>query len=81
MAPNPLAPPHRMPAPQTPRSRHIAAARCGHQAQDACELLLSRGADINAACKGGRTPLLAAIESNSPSMIKWLLGKGADPRR
>jgi len=74
------APPNPDPIRHNPNS-HIAAARAGHQAQDACDLLLSRGADINAACKGGRTPLLAAIESNCPSMIKFLLGKGADPRR
>lgn len=71
-------------APMDPDGRtpmHIAAARSGHPAQDACDLLLSRGADVDAACKGGRTPLMAAVESNCPSMIKWLLGRGADPRR
>lgn len=73
------APPH--PNPPGNACSHIAAARAGHQAQDACDLLLARGADINAACKGGRAPLLAAIESNCPSMIKWLVGKGADPHR
>ncbi len=71
----------RCPPPLLPLPSHIAAARSGHQAHDACDVLLSRGADIDAECKGGRTPLLAAIESNCPSMIKWLLGKGADPRR
>lgn len=70
----PMEPDGRMPI-------HIAAARAGQLAQDACELLLARGAGIDAASKDGRTPLLSAVESNCPSMIKWLIGRGADPRR
>jgi ankyrin repeat protein len=60
---------------------HIAAARTGAPAQAACELLIARGADVNGACKGGYTPLLAAVEANSPSMMKWLLTHGADARQ
>lgn len=28
----------------------------------------------------GATPLMLAVEANSPSCIKWLLEKGADPK-
>lgn len=29
----------------------------------------------------GVTPLMLAVEANSPSMIKWLLDKGADAKK
>lgn len=30
--------------------------------------------------EAGATPLMLAVEANSPSMIKWLLDRGASPQ-
>ena len=43
------------------------------------ELLLSYGADINLFGFDGMSPLICAYYSKSISMIKYLLGKGANP--
>jgi ankyrin repeat protein len=64
-------------APAPPLPLHVAVAR-GCTA--ACELLLEHGADIDAADASGRTPLLIAVEANSPAMIAWLLQRGAAAR-
>jgi ankyrin repeat protein len=57
---------------RTPLSR---AAENGHEA--VAELLISKGADINAG-NAGRTPLLHAVEKNHEEVAKLLINKGAD---
>jgi ankyrin repeat protein len=42
------------------------------------EMLLSKGADINAGA-GGNTPLHAAVLAGRAEMVEWLLAHGADP--
>lgn len=44
------------------------------------ELLLERGADINALSPNRTTPLMMAAGYGSPAAAEWLLGKGADAR-
>lgn len=47
--------------------------------QDAVQLLLERGADIDAVdIKSGRSPLIHAVENNSLSMVQLLLVHGAN---
>jgi ankyrin repeat protein len=60
-----------------PLPLHVAVSR---GCTPACELLLEHGADIDAADASGRTPLLIAVEANSPAMIAWLLERGASAR-
>ena len=43
------------------------------------ELLVSRGADVNALWQGNYPILFAPCESVQPASIKWLLDHGADP--
>lgn len=40
------------------------------------ELLIERGADVNARGHGGRTPLHYAVESSHKSVVKLLAAKG-----
>ena len=42
------------------------------------EMLLSRGAQVNAGA-GGNTPLHGAVLFNRPEMVSWLLSHGANP--
>ncbi|MFC1834464.1 ankyrin repeat domain-containing protein [Thermodesulfobacteriota bacterium] len=42
------------------------------------ELLLSKGADINAKDEEGDTPLMAALNANKLSVVELLISKGAD---
>ncbi|XP_063236158.1 putative ankyrin repeat protein RF_0381 [Bacillus rossius redtenbacheri] len=44
----------------------------------AAELLLSRGALVDARADWGVTPLLRAAASHQPGMVSWLLAHGAD---
>lgn len=44
------------------------------------ELLIARGASVDAQDKGGVTPLLRAVRSRSPVAVRALLDAGADPR-
>ena len=53
---------------------HMAAR---HGALDVCQLLLSAGADVNAASKDGRTPLHEAAEHAQPHVIEQLIAHGA----
>lgn len=46
---------------------------------DAAELLIERGADVNAATKTGGTPLMAAVAKGRLELVKLLLAHGADP--
>lgn len=55
---------------------HSAASRGGALAS--VELLVKHGADINQKAKTGATPLSMAVRDNLPSMVKGLLGLGAD---
>lgn len=55
---------------------HIAAA---NGAQEAADLLLSRGISIDHRGTAERTPLMSAVIGNQTSMVKWLLRQGADP--
>jgi len=41
--------------------------------------LLAAGADVNAKDDFGKTPLVIAVESNKPAMVKLLLENGANP--
>ena len=45
------------------------------------ELLLSRGADLNAAMKAGHTLLVVALTEERPNLARYLLEKGIDPNR
>ena len=58
---------------------HEAAVHYGAQIQDILELLVSKGADINARANNGSTPLHDAIMFLPEECIKYLVGKGADP--
>jgi ankyrin repeat protein len=42
------------------------------------QALVERGADVNARCIGGTTPLLAACDCGSPERVAYLISKGAD---
>jgi ankyrin repeat protein len=42
------------------------------------ELLLSRGADVNASTDYGYTPLMGAAHHGQTEMVRWLLSLGAD---
>jgi len=42
------------------------------------ELLIAKGADLNATDKRGRTPLHLAVESGQKDMVELLIAKGAD---
>jgi ankyrin repeat protein len=54
-----------------------AAAAGGRVAS--CELLLSRGANVNAKQHGGFTPLMTPCFSNNREMAELFLAHGADP--
>src|SRR5688572_22450102 len=43
------------------------------------ELLVSYGADVNAACSGDFPIIFAPCESVDPQALKWLLDRGANP--
>ena len=53
------------------------AARMGNPS--VAEVLVHKGADINAPSKDGLTPLGSAVKSNDPKMVKLLMKLGADP--
>lgn len=55
----------------------LHAASRGHEG--ATHVLLERGADPNAICKQGRTPLSYASEGRHVAILRLLLGEGADP--
>ena len=46
--------------------------------RDIAELLLNKGADVNAKTKTGMTPLMLATFGGNPFMVELLLNKGAD---
>ncbi len=57
---------------------HVAAE---YQNLEAAQLLLDRGADLNAAGPGGQTPLFHAVTQNEDRglpMVRLLLERGAD---
>lgn len=56
---------------------HLAASSGSREAAD---YLLNRGFPIDAAGAGGRTPLMAAVISDKPEMVKWLLRQDANPQ-
>lgn len=56
---------------------HVAVA-AGNK--EAGEYLLDHGISIDAAGAAERTPLMAAVTSDKPEMVKWLLRQGADPK-
>ena len=45
------------------------------------QLLLERGADIDAASPNGTTPLMMAAQYGSEESVKLLLARGADAKR
>ncbi len=51
------------------------------QSREIVELLLGRGADVNAYDKGGTTALLTAVSRRAPEIAKVLLDAGADPNQ
>ena len=57
---------------------HYAAE---HGSLAVAELLIEYGADIAQPNKGGKSPLISAIEGNSPELVKLLLDKGTNPNR
>jgi ankyrin repeat protein len=46
--------------------------------RDVAELLIAKGADVNAEDKYGNTPLFAAVESNSRDVVELLIAKGVN---
>lgn len=56
---------------------HLAVA-AGNK--EAGEYLLDHGISIDASGAAERTPLMAAVTSDQPGMVKWLLRQGADPK-
>jgi ankyrin repeat protein len=54
-----------------------AAAREGHE--ETARLLLASGAQVNARCFDGSTPLHAAVLGQHASMVELLRQAGADP--
>jgi cytochrome c len=53
------------------------AARRGHE--DAVELLIARGADVNLTTENSGPPLFGAIERKNGILVKLLLASGANP--
>ncbi len=45
---------------------------------DAVELLVEKGADVNASGSDGWTPLMEAVDGDSPALVQLLLDLGAD---
>jgi hypothetical protein len=60
-----------------PSGQLLSAAASGKTAE--VEALLARGAQIEAADKDGRTPLMLAAGHNRAAAVKLLLSKGANP--
>ena len=58
------------------RTTHLAA---GPTPVDIAELLIERGAAVDAKSAAGVTALMVAAGHNNAPMIGLLLGKGADP--
>ena len=58
------------------RSDH---SRLGHI--NVAEYLLQSGADVNAQCTGGITPLIAAVLAGSAATVELLLRNGAEVDR
>ncbi|MGA2775841.1 MAG: ankyrin repeat domain-containing protein, partial [Candidatus Omnitrophota bacterium] len=54
----------------------IFAATNGNK--EIVELLLSKGADVNAKANNGETALMSTAETNKKEIVKLLLSKGAD---
>jgi len=68
---------HAVPGPhQIPMVSHAIFGR--EEADDVFALLLSAGADVNAASKMRMTPLMAAVSVNREEIIEELLRRGAD---
>ena len=55
-----------------------AAAAAG--AKDTADFLLDRGLSVDLPGASGRTPLMAAVNGDQSTMVRWLLRQGADPR-
>ena len=53
---------------------HLA---CSEGLQEVAEILIGRGADVNAEDRWGGTPLAEALRNNNPALVKFLQSKGA----
>ena len=57
----------------------IIASSAGHQ--DIVEMLVTKGANINAVTSEGRSALLYAASKGREKIVEYLLSKGADPNK
>ena len=68
---------HKTPGPHgIPLLSHAIVGR--QEAMNTFDLLLNAGADVNAAAWRGITPLMQAVLSDRPDMVRALLSRGAD---
>lgn len=51
-----------------------------HGAVKVASYLIDKGIELNMHFEGGATPLITAVNSNQPEMVRLLLAKGADPK-
>lgn len=58
----------------------LAAMRADAQAEEIVRILVNAGADLNVRDANGETPLMNAITTNNPKLVKYMIEHGADFR-